>query len=269
MTIHATAIISDGAIIGDNCSVGPYTVIGPKVVLGSDNWVGPHVVIEGNTHIGSGNKIFQFASIGAAPQDLKYRGEDSLLRIGNNNLIREYVTLQPGTTGGGMQTIIGNSNLFMACSHVGHDSKIGNSNVIANAAAIAGHVSIGDFATIGGLCGIHQFVSIGDYALLGAGAMVSQDIPPFLVGQGDRAHLTGVNVVALQRRGFSAEDIQSLKRVYREVFLSDGIFKERAARARSKFVDFPHAQTLLNFIENSERGVASARRGAKQEESED
>jgi UDP-N-acetylglucosamine acyltransferase len=157
--IHSTAVVAPEAEIGDGCSVGPYSVIGPKVKLGNGCRVGSHVVIEGNTTIGDENQIFQFASVGAAPQDLKYHGEDSTLQIGSRNIIREYVTLQPGTEGGGMQTTIGDQNLFMACCHVGHDCRVGHRNVFANSAALAGHVTIGNGVIVGGLSGVHQFVT--------------------------------------------------------------------------------------------------------------
>ncbi len=256
--IHPSAIISEKAILGSDCTVGAYSVIGPRVVIGPGTWIGSHVVIEGITRIGKENKIFQFASIGAIPQDLKYHGEESSLEIGDRNIIREYVTLQPGTEGGGMRTTIGNSNLFMACSHVGHDCQIGNFNIVANSVAIAGHVTIGDGVTLGGLCGVHQFVRLGDYALLGAGAMVNKDVPPYCLAQGDRAKLAGINRVGLERRGFSAEDIRALKNLYREVFLTEGLWRERVEKAR-EYAKIPAAIKFLDFIASSERGVAPVR----------
>ena len=257
--IHPSAIIHEGAIIGDDCVIGPYAVIGPKVMLGSGNRVCSHVVIEGNTIIGSGNVFFQFASIGAQPQDLKYRGEDSLLQIGDNNIVREYVTLQPGTRGGGMRTVVGNGNLFMACSHLGHDGLIGNNNVIANSAALAGHVTVGDWVTVGGLAGIHQFVRLGDQSLIAAGAMVAQDVPPFCMVQGDRAELVGINQIGLERRGFSAEDVKKVKALYRKVFLRGGTLRDKLQAARSEYAGFAAGETLLGFCETSERGLVHAR----------
>ncbi|MCL4139356.1 UNVERIFIED_CONTAM: hypothetical protein GTU68_039304, partial [Idotea baltica] len=203
MSIHSTAIIHEGASLGEGTEVGPYSVIGSKVKLGKNNIIKSHVVIEGNTEIGDENTFFQFASVGAAPQDLKFHGEDSKLIIGNKNTIREYVTLQPGTEGGGMLTSIGDQNLFMASSHVGHDCKVGNANVIANSVALAGHVTIHDFVIMGGLSAVHQFVRIGDSSMISGGSMVIKDIPPFSIAQGDRASLVGINKIGLERRGFS------------------------------------------------------------------
>lgn len=263
--IHPTAIVSEKAVIGAECTIGPYSVIGPKVVIGAGTSVGSHVVIEGITHIGKENKIFQFASIGAIPQDLKYHGEESTLEIGDRNIIREYVTLQPGTQGGGMHTTIGNSNLFMANSHVGHDCRLGNFNIIANSVAIAGHVTVGDGVTLGGLCGIHQFVRLGDYALLGAGAMVNKDVPPYCLAQGDRAKLAGINRVGLERRGFSNEDIRTLKNLYRELFLTEGLWRERIEKAK-QLAKIPAAIKLVEFVASSERGVTPVRSTANSDE---
>lgn len=270
--IHPTAIVEKGASIGEDSTIGAYSIIGPHVVIGKNNRIGPHVVIEGNTVIGDGNTIFQFASIGAPPQDLKYRGEESRLEIGNSNLIREFVTLQPGTAGGGMVTKIGDANLFMANSHAGHDGKIGSNNVFANSAALAGHVTVGDYVTIGGMCGIHQFVRLGDHCLLGAGSMVNKDIPPFCIGQGDRAGLAGINVIGLQRRGFSGDDISLLKRLYRDLFWGAGSFNHRVESARREIEDFAPGLAMLKFISESQRGVTTprskARSGSSEEERE-
>ncbi|MBX7136605.1 MAG: acyl-ACP--UDP-N-acetylglucosamine O-acyltransferase [Oligoflexia bacterium] len=257
--IHPTAVISAGAIIGEGSSVGPYSVIGPEVVLGRNNRVGSHVVIEGITRIGDDNQIYQFASVGAAPQDLKYHGERSELRIGNKNLIREYVTLQPGTSGGRMATDIGDGNLFMACSHVGHDGVIGNGNVIANSVALAGHVEIGNYVTLGGLTGIHQFVRIGDYALLGAGSMVPLDIPPYCVAQGDRAGLTGINQIGLERRGYGAADVSAIKELFRSLFVAKGLFKEKLQSCQEQFSSNKAAKVFLDFVTSSKRGVTPLR----------
>lgn len=261
--IHPTAIVDPSAQIGAGTVVGPYSIIGPHVRLGETNKVGPHVVIEGHTKIGNKNTIFQFASVGAAPQDLKYRGEPSELLIGDGNIIRECVTLQPGTAGGGMVTRIGDGNLFMANTHVGHDSIVGDRCVLANSAALAGHVTIGNGVIVGGLSGIHQFVRIGDIAMIGAGAMVAQDIPPFCMAQGDRATVQGLNRIGLERNGCSKEEFAVLRETYRLVFVSSSpevkgkVFKDRVSFARSLAGQSPRAAAFLDFLQSSERGVAA------------
>lgn len=257
--IHPTAIISDGAIIGEGTTVGPYSVIGSKVKIGKNNSISPHVVIEGNTTIGDNNKIFQFASVGAAPQDKKFKGENSELIVGNGNTIRECVTLQPGTSGGTMKTIIGDDNLFMAYSHVGHDGAIGNNNVIANSVALAGHVVISNFVTIGGMVGIHQFVTIGDSAMIGAGSMVSKDIPPFCIAQGDRAGVVGINKIGLERRGFAGEVIEEIQQLFRKFYLGSGLHKEKLELIKS-LSKTDLGLNFSQFIENSKRGVTGTRK---------
>ncbi len=259
--IHSTAIVSPSAVIGEGTTIGPYSVIGSHVVLGSNNKVASHVVIEGHTRIGDGNTIYQFASVGAHPQDLKYKGEPSELLIGNNNIIREYATLQPGTEGGGMLTKIGNGNLFMATTHVGHDSTVGDKCVMANGAGLAGHVTIGNGVIVGGFSGIHQFVRIGDIAMVGAGSMVSQDIPPFCIAQGDRASIHGLNRIGLDRNGCSKEEFGLLRELYGILFLQgipevEGkVFKERVAYAQTRVGDSKWASAFVSFINASERGI--------------
>lgn len=255
--VHSTAIIEDGAEIGEGTVVGPYTIIRRNVKIGQRNVIGPHVVIEGFTTTGDENQIFQFASVGAIPQDLKYKGEPSELRIGSRNRIREFVTLQPGTAGGGMVTSIGDQNLFMANSHVGHDCRIGSGNVIANSAAIAGHVEIGNRTILGGLCGIHQFVRLGDLCLASAGAMVAQDVPPYCLVQGDRAQIVGLNAVGLDRAGFTKEDISRLKRLFKDVFAGKGLFKERVKAAAETVIGFAPGELMIEFLSSSNRGVCS------------
>ncbi|NMC62189.1 MAG: acyl-ACP--UDP-N-acetylglucosamine O-acyltransferase [SAR324 cluster bacterium] len=253
--VHSTAIVENGAEIGDGTSIGPYSVIGRHVKLGANNIIGSHVVIEGNTSIGDGNKIFQFASVGSIPQDLKYHGEESRLVIGSKNLIREFVTLQPGTEGGGMITEIGNGNLFMANSHVGHDSKIGNSNIFANSVAVAGHVQIGSRAILGGLSGIHQFVRLGDLCLISAGAMVSKDVPPFCIAHGDHATLIGINKIGMERAGFDAAEIALVRKLFRMIFLSKGAFKDRINKGASIIGESKAGQSMISFMVGSSRGV--------------
>lgn len=260
LNIHATAIIAEGAVIGEGTSVGPYSVIGSRVVLGENNRIGPHVVIEGNTKIGKDNQIFQFASVGAVPQDLKFHGEDSRLEIGDGNIVREFVTLQPGTQGGGMITKICDGNLFMANSHVGHDSLIGSHNIIANSAAVAGHVIIEDYVGVGGLVGIHQFVRLGSHSYLGGGAMVTKDVPPYCIAQGDRAGLAGLNEIGLERKGFSSEEISNLRRVYRELFMGEGVFAKRIDRLLNENASNQKISYFLKFIADSKRGVTMPRK---------
>lgn len=254
-------------MIGEGTSVGPYSIIGAQVKIGRGCFIGPHVVIEGQTTVGDENQIFQFASVGARPQDKKYHGEPSTLEIGDRNVIREFVTMQPGTEGGGMRTVIGSGNLFMANCHIGHDVRLGSDNVIANSAAIAGHVVVGDRVTVGGLVGVHQFVRIGSVAILGAGAMVAQDIPPYCIAQGDRARLVGINQTGLERAGVGTEEIMILRRVFRQLFHGEQatpgvreVFAERLKRlSASEFRNSPAASVFLEFIRSSERGIAAVR----------
>jgi UDP-N-acetylglucosamine acyltransferase len=258
--IHPTAIIARSAEIGDGCVVGPYSVIGGAVRLGRNNRIFPHVVIEGSTTIGDDNQIYQFASLGSAPQDLKWRGENSTLTIGHRNIIREYATLQPGTEAGGGMTIIGDDNLFMACSHVAHDCRIGNHVHLANAATLAGHIEIQDHVNLAGLCGVHQFSRIGTHAFVSGGAMVAQDVPPYCLVQGDRARLVGLNEVGLRRHGFAEEEILALRRAYRRLFHSGGPIASRLSAAAEIADQWPSVAILVAFVRTTQRGVVATRR---------
>lgn len=253
--IHPTAVVSPGAELHESVEVGPYTVIGPKVRIGAGTVVGPHAVIEGRTTIGQNNRIFQFASVGAVPQDLKYRGEDTELVLGDGNTVREFVTLNIGTAGGGGATRIGNKNLFMANSHVGHDSVVGNGCIIANSAALAGHVTLEDHVHFGGLAAVHQFTRIGRHAFISGGAMVTMDVPPYCTAQGDRAELAGLNTVGMQRAGYTPEQIQRIKDAYRILFRSKLGLNEALARARAEVGGHPEVDHFLDFVARSERGV--------------
>lgn len=265
--IHPTAIVAAGAELAAGVRVGPYAVIGPHVRIGAGTTVGPHAVIEGRTTIGRQNRIFQFASVGAEPQDLKYRGEDSRLEIGNRNIIREFATLNPGTAGGGMVTAVGDENLLMVYSHVAHDSRIGSHCILANSVALAGHVTLEDYVIVGGLAAIHQFVRVGESAILGGGAMVIHDIPPFCAASGDRARLRGLNLVGLKRRGLTAPQVRAIKRAYRLLFAAGLPFAEAQARVAAELGESPEVQRMLAFIAGSERGVTpAARRGAPGED---
>jgi len=255
MSVHPTAIVAPGARLHATVEVGPYSVIGPQVEIGAGTTVGPHAVIEGRTRLGERNKVFQFASVGAQPQDLKYAGEDSALEIGNENLIREFTTLHKGTTGGGGVTRIGNRNLFMAYAHVAHDCQVGSGCVLANAATLGGHVEIGDNVILGGLAAVHQFTRIGQHAFVAGGAMVVMDVPPFCTAQGDRAELAGVNSIGLARHGFSEDQIGRVKEAYRILFRSKLPLEEAVERLRTELGDQAEIQALLSFVTTSQRGL--------------
>jgi len=259
--IHPTAIIARGAEIGAGTEIGPYSVIGAQVRLGCRNRIGPHVVIEGNTRIGDENRIYQFASIGAAPQDLKWCGEDSTLAIGDRNIIREYATLQPGTEAGGSATIIGDDNLFMASSHVGHDCRIGNHVHLANAATLAGHIEVQDHANLSGLCAVHQFSRIGMLAFVSGGAMVAQDVPPYCMVQGDRARLVGLNEIGLRRHGMAEYEILALRRAYRRLFHAGEPLASRLSALGESAAARPSIAGLVAFVAASKRGIIATRRG--------
>lgn len=264
--IHPTAIIEDGAELGTGVSVGAYSIIGKHVRIGDRTRIAPHVMIEGHTVLGEENDVFQFASLGSAPQDLKFKGEPSTLVIGARNKIREYVTLQPGTASGTMTTIIGDGNLFMANSHVGHDCRIGSNNVFANSVGLAGHVSIMNNVVLGGIVGIHQFCRIGSYVIISAGSMVGHDVPPYCIAQGDRCFLRGVNVIALERAGMTPEEIAAVRKVYRLLFTSVGRLKEKIEALPPELAENPRIKHQLDFIAESKRGVMNPSRNSKQDE---
>ncbi len=209
--IHPTAIVDPGASLGDQVTIGPYSCVGPEVTLGNNITLISHVVLAGRTLIGDGTRIFPFASLGHEPQDLKYKGEPSILEIGADNTIREYVTMNPGTEGGGMVTSVGDHCLFMVGAHVAHDCHIGNHVIMANNATIGGHVNIGDYAILGGLSAVQQRVRIGRHAMIGGMSGVEQDVIPYGSVMGDRAHLSGLNIIGLKRHGISRDDIHALR----------------------------------------------------------
>jgi UDP-N-acetylglucosamine acyltransferase len=253
--IHQTALIDRHAEIDTDVEIGPYSVIGAGVKIGQQTRVASHVVIEGRTSIGQGNTIYQFATIGSRPQDLKYRGEASELIIGNHNTIREYVSLNPGTAGGGMVTRVGDHNLLMMHCHIAHDCLIGSHNIIANGATLGGHVMVQDYVIVGGLVGIHQFARIGSGAILGAGSMVSKDVPPFCNATGDRARLRGLNLEGLKRRGFTTAAIDALKKAYRIIFQSKLKTKDALEKVRREISPTAEIDILLAFIAQSQRGI--------------
>jgi len=269
VNIHPSAVVNPHAELDSGVQIGPYAVVGPHVCIGKDTWVGPHVVMEGRTTIGVENRIFQFASVGAIPQDKKYRDEESKLQIGDRNVIREFTTLNPGTAGGGMITRIGNGNLIMAYAHVAHDCQLGNNIILANCATLGGHVSVEDYVGVGGLVGIHQFTRIGESAYLGAGTMVSLDVPPYCMAVGDRAHLHGLNIVGLKRRGWTNQQIALVKKAYRTLFQEGTPFKEALATIRQLAGQSAELTHFVEFMAASTRGICRPRgKNATAEESE-
>lgn len=255
MNIHPTAIVSPEAHLAEGAEIGPYTIIGPDVNIGAGTTVGSHVVIESHTDIGSACRIFQFCSIGAIPQDLKFRGEETRVIIGNNNTIREFVTINRATAADIGVTIIGDRNLLMAYCHVAHNCKLGNNIVMANAATLAGHVHVEDYAIIGGITGIHQFARIGAHCIIGGASGVARDVPPYVMASGNHAKLYGLNVIGLKRRGFTEETLNALKKAYRIVFRSSLLLSVALERVRSEVEDLPEVRHFVEFIQASERGI--------------
>ena len=261
MNIHPTAIVDNKAELADNVKVGPYAIIGPGVEIGSSTTIGAHVVLKGATSIGENCCIFTGACIGDIPQDLKYKHDTkSFLKIGNDNIIREYVTMNPGTKEGGA-TSIGNGNLFMAYSHVAHDCNIGNSCIIANSGTLAGHVTLEDKAVIGGLAAIHQFVRVGKMSIIGGCSKIVQDVPPFSTCDGHPAKVYGLNAIGLRRSDISREAQNALKKAFKILFYSGLTFKGSADKVRQELGNCKEIVYLLEFIKNSKRGVC---RGAEQ-----
>lgn len=260
--IHPTAIVESGARIGGGVEIGPFSVIGPEVVLGDRVRIAAHVVIAGKTEIGEGTQIFPFASLGQAPQDRKYRGEESRLIIGANNIIREHVTMNPGTEQGGLVTRIGNNGLFLTGAHVAHDCQIGDHVLLVNNATLGGHCIVEDFASVGGLSAVHQFVRIGAHAFIGGMSGVENDVIPFGMALGNRAHLAGLNIVGLKRRNFDRERIHNLRKAYRMLFATEGTLVERIDDVEKMFSEDPHVQRIVQFIKaDSSRSLCVPRNG--------
>jgi UDP-N-acetylglucosamine acyltransferase len=252
-TIHPTAIVDASAKIGTNVTIGPYCVIGANVTLGNDIELKSHVVIDGHTTMGDGCRVFPFASLGHAPQDLKYHGEPSRLIIGKNNTIREHVTMNTGTENGGMETIVGDNGLFMVGVHVAHDCVIGNRVIMANNATLGGHVKIGDHVLVGGLAAVHQFVRIGSFAVIGGMSGVESDVIPYGRVKGERAHLAGLNLIGLERGGFEKDTIKTLQHAIKEMFEGDGTFEERIATMSSSYSNVPAVMDMIAFARAKER----------------
>lgn len=267
VTIHPTALVSPKAQLGDNVSIGPMCIVGDDVALGEGVQLLSHVVVEGHTEIGRGTEIFPFASIGHRPQDLKYRGEPSRLVVGERCVIRENVTMNPGTAAGSMLTRVGNDCLIMASAHVAHDCEIGDRVIMANYCGLAGHVVVGNDVTFGGTCVIHQRVRIGAHAFIGAQSMVEGDVIPYGMAVGNRAYLAGLNFVGLKRRGFDREVIHQLRAAYRMIFSAEGTLRERVEDAAAMFPQQPMVGEMVGFIRSaSDRPICLPRSGGSDTE---
>jgi UDP-N-acetylglucosamine acyltransferase len=259
-SIHSTAVVESGAQIDDTVSVGAYSIIGPRVRIGAGTRVGAHCVIEGRTTIGRDNQIFQFCSIGAVPQDKKYAGEPTELHIGDGNTIREFCTFNLGTAQDSAVTRMGNDNLAMAYVHLAHDVQVGNHTVLANNATLAGHVHVGDWVTVGGLTGVHQFVKIGAHAFIGFLSAVTQDVPPFMMVDGNPLAVRGFNIEGLRRRGFGPERIAAVKQMHRLLYRSGLSFEDARAQVAVLGEQMPQAQAdiamMSEFLTLAARGIA-------------
>lgn len=253
--IHPTAIVDPSAEIDDNVTIGPFAIIKPDVQIGSGTTIGPYTTIEQYVSIGENCQIFQYAAVGCEPQDLKFHGEKSYLKIGKGTIIREFVTINRGTEAGGGITEVGEENYLMAYTHIAHDCKTGKQVILANNSTLAGHIIIGDNVTVGGLVAIHQFVQIGDFAYIGGKSAVVKDVPPYVIASGDRATLHGLNNVGLKRHKFSKNTLKELKKAYRIYFRIGLTVKQASERVRAEAEQIPEVKNLINFIENSNRGV--------------
>jgi len=247
-SVHATAAVEPGARLGEGVRIGPFCHVGGEVTLGEGVELISHVVVAGRTRIGARTRLFPFASVGHQPQDLKYKGEASDLSIGSDCVIREGVTINPGTAGGGMHTVVGDRCAFLANSHVGHDCSIGNDVVLSNNVMLAGHVSVGDFVILGGGAAVIQFTRIGAHAFLGGMSGLENDLIPYGMALGNRAHLSGLNIIGLQRRGFARDDIHSLRRAYRALFADEGTLQERLGDVAEEFASHPIVKEIVAFV---------------------
>jgi len=253
--IHTTAIVDKNAHIGEDVEIGPYVIIKSDVHIGSGSVIGAHAMIHEHVTMGQNCKIYPYASVGSVPQDLKFKGEKTYLKIGNNTVIREFATLNRGTELGGGITEVGDDNLLMAYTHVAHDSKTGRGVIMSNNATLAGHVVTGDYVIMGGFVAVHQFVKIGSYAYIGGKSAVVKDIPPYVRASGDRAVLHGLNKVGLQRKEFDENAILNLKRAYRIMFRFDLTIKQAIGRIKAELELIPEVMEFVSFIENSDRGI--------------
>lgn len=253
--ISDKAIIDKSAKIAANVEISPFAVIGKDVEIGEGSWIGPHAVVNGPTKIGRNNKIFQFASIGEAPQDKKYANEPTRLEVGDNNTFRECTTVSRGTVTGGGLTKIGNDNLFMAYVHIAHDCMVGNQTTFSNNASLAGHVTVDDYANLGGFVGVHQFCNIGSYCFCAGGSMIVKDVLPFITVSGNLAQAYGLNVEGLKRRQFTADEITHLKRAYKVLYRQGLTLEEAVHKIEAMIPDCRHVQLLIDFIKKSTRGI--------------
>ncbi len=253
--IHPTAIIDPAARLGNDVSVGAYSIVAANVEIGDNTWIGPHVVIDGPTRIGRDNRIYQFASIGADPQDKKYHGETAILEIGDRNLIREFVTFNRGTEDGIGVTRIGSDNWIMAYVHIAHDCLVGDNVTFANSASLAGHVKVDDWVVLGGFTLVHQFCQIGIHAFTAMGAIINRDVPPFITVAGSFAAPKGINSEGLRRRGYDGERIMSIKRAYRTLYLSGLPLAEALEKLEAAAEDAPDVRVMLDFIGRSQRSL--------------
>lgn len=255
--IHPSAIIDGSAKIAADVEVGPYAILGREVSIGAGTIIGSHAVIGDWTEIGKNNHIFHQTSVGAPPQDLKYKNEETWTRIGDNNVIREFATVHRGTITGHGETVIGNNNLMMSYSHVAHDCRIGSGIVMANSATLAGHVTVEDNVILGGLVAVHQFTTIGAYSMIGGGTLIGLDIPPYMIATSEKrdAKLRGLNLIGLKRRGFSEESIRNLKNAYKTLFMAHLKLPDAISRIRDEIKDCAEVDNLLAFIERSQRGI--------------
>ena len=248
--IHPTAIIADSAQIADNVKIGPYCVVGADVKIDSNCELKSHVCVDGDTEIGEGTIIFPFASIGSNPQDLKYAGEKTRLRIGKNNKIREHVTMNPGTIGDNSETIVGDNCLFMMGAHVAHDCIVGNNVIMANNATLGGHVKVGNYVVVGGMSAVHQFIRIGDYAIIGGFSGVENDVIPYGRVKGERAFLAGLNLIGLERQGFSKEDIRNLQKAFNQLFADDDTMESRIQSVEKDFNGDAGVAKIIEFAKS-------------------
>ena len=253
--IHASAVIDATAKIGAGVSVGPFSVVGADVEIGAGTSVGPHVVIQGPTRIGRDNRIFQFASVGADPQDKKFHGERSELIIGDANTIREFVTINRGTSDGGGATRIGDDNWIMAYAHIAHDCVVGNHTIFSNNATLAGHVEIGDYAILSGFAGVHQFCRVGEHAFVGMGCLINGDVPPFVIVANEYGRPRGINAEGLKRRGFAPERIAAIKRAYKTLYMSGLQLSEAREQLARAGTEAPDVRRMLDFIERGQRAL--------------